>query len=140
MNKEQKVTSLELAKKIYDKAKEKGFELPESEYSWIIDNETGKATLSKSWNPFDLNECEEYSYCQAFDIAELGEMLPCCIWKNKTSYFLETAKVSNHWVVDYVLNCNEKIEAMLENEIFEDITEAEARGKMYFYLLDNNLL
>lgn len=34
MNKENKVTSKKLSKKIHDKAKEKGFELPESEYYW----------------------------------------------------------------------------------------------------------
>ena len=111
MNKEQKYTSLKLSKKIQDKAIEKEFELPRAEYSWVTDNKTGKAEIAKSHKPFDNFNCKEYSYYRAYDTSELGEMLE--------KY---RVPVSIWWLLKAEKN------------------EAEARGEVFFYLLDNDLL
>ena len=146
MNKEQKVISLELSKKIDALAKKKGIELPESEYSWVLDNETGKAILSKSWKPFDLNECEKYSYYRAYDTSELGEMLPRMIKiddkkvKNKHKkiigiFKLHFYKNDYEWLLQYKEWHGDKGLIITDAK-----TEAEARGKMLIYLISNKLL
>lgn len=124
MNKEEKYISQPLAKELQKVAKEKGFELPKSEYSWIVDNETGKATLSKSWNPFDLNECEEYSYYKTYDTSELGEMLP------------DTVRFARDGKVFVALGIGKKYETIGQRAK----TEAEVRGKMLIYLIKNKLI
>jgi hypothetical protein len=66
-------------------------------------------------------------YASAFTVAELGEMLP--------EYF-ETHRVDEMYFVDYI----KKGKMLLRmNGAIED-TEANARGKMLIYLLENKLL
>ena len=120
MNKENKVTSLELAKKIYDKATEKGFELPDSEYLWCKWMRDGEYewTLEKNDIACYGGAIEKVP---AYDIAELREM----IGKKMLETYMNAGKVS---VTSY------------GHPQFDEDTFAEAMGKMYFYLLDNDLL
>lgn len=118
MNKENKVTSLELSKKIHDKAIEKGFELPESEYYW---------SLISRGNFYLLVEHKKLSASnnnyQALDCAELGDILPDSISQAKTDKC-------------FMIKFPDKTCLCLEAAK----TEAEVRGKMFYYLLDNDLL
>ena len=119
MNNTKKYISQPLAKKIHDKAKEKGFELPESEYMW---SEQMQKIVTRKWflaqDPYNQDKLQDDGFRQAveetynlYDIAELGEILE----KYKIA-------VSIWWLLR------------------AEKTEAEARGKMYFYLLSNDLL
>ena len=100
MNKEQKCISLSLAKELQQVAKEKDFELPESEYYYIETNQ-----ISDTWDWELLTEeeireldVEKRNRIRAYDTSELGEI------------------------------------------VFEDKTEAEARGKLLVFLIKNNLI
>ena len=147
MNKEQKVTSLKLSKKIHDKAKEKGFELSESEYCWaeiwslretgkkmkyggdeLESYFTGRIELVKGYYREDPNG-KYRCIADAYDIAELGEMLPdyCLSGKADGTY--------NCWKFTEMCLCNIEHYNTFRTDIL-----AEAMGKMYFYLLDNDLL
>ena len=80
MNKEQKVISQSLAKKIHDLAKEKGFELPESEMYYASEDDdkfilTDQTNFMQGSYP-DVEECEYPILYPAYDTSELGEMLP----------------------------------------------------------------
>ena len=134
MNKENKVISLKLAKKIYDKAKEKGFELPESEMCWAENSYLiegykveGKKEVLTSGGIIPL---EVYP---AYDIAELWEIIP----GNVGGYYFQTQK----GLMGNMFYCSALI--MEDNRIIhqeEEKTIAEAMGKMFYYLLDNDLL
>ena len=148
MNKENKVTSQPLAKKIHDKAKEKGFELPESEIWWARIKGDKKFHLTKWLTQKEFNkdkteylgvgissagsvEIEEaIEYYRAYDIAELGEMLP----KHTGGYFLKIQMDNKFYFSTHI---SEDYEDLHQEE--ED-TFAEAMGKMFYYLLDNDLL
>lgn len=134
MNKENKVTSLKLSKKNHDKAKEKGFELPESEWYWAENSYLteyykieGKKKVLKDGEIFPL---EVYP---AYDITELSEMLPPKVESN----YIETTRCSDksgfNCLVGYLSSVDKAIS-------FNEKTMAEAMGKMYFYLLENDLL
>ena len=148
MNNINKVTSLELSKKIHDKAIEKGFELPESEYSWIIDNTTGERNLIKSNKPFDVFECEVYSYYRAYDTAELGEILDGYdVGKALTGWRCDDGggdRYVCHFPFELLplldLSDKEKREYYETYPPQEAKTMADAMGKMFYYLLDNDLL
>ena len=125
MNKENKVISLELAKKIHDKAIEKGFELPESEMYWAENSYLteyykieGKKKVLKDGEIFPL---EVYP---AYDIAELGKMLKKA-FDNLSGTMINDPR--GHYKRLWQRTTG-----------FED--EAEARGNLCFYLLDNDLL
>ncbi len=117
--KEKKVISLELSKKIYELAKKKGIEL-ESEYCW------GKPKREKAIyvlvKKIKNGHCD-WDYIPVLDTTELGELL-----KDREERF---ADAFPYWDKGTWTNSH------LSDEIR---TEAEARGLMYFYLLDNNLL
>lgn len=66
--------------------------------------------------------------CSAFNVAELGEILPI----NLNSYKLDTGK----WYCE----AHECYGAETNWEYTEDETEANARAKMLIYLLENKLL
>ncbi len=127
MNKEQKVISQPLAKKIHDKAKEKGFELPESNWYWGSDKKL-YYRFDKSMIDFDQQVLvkksyfkDDFKWCQTFDIAELREM----IGKKMIETYMNAGKVS---VMSY------------GHPQFDEDTFAEAMGKMFYYLLKNNLI
>ena len=129
MNKEQKYTSIELSKKIYDLAKKKGIELPESELYW---KKTIKKDNERNFGKYYLIHntyfCKE-NRIPAYDTAELGMILPDQTICRKD--FIKTTQNTIYSVDVADIEIKENIFAY---------TEAEARGKMYFYLLDNNLL
>lgn len=140
MNKDKKCISLPLAKKISELAKIKGIELPESEHKWVEILEKG---IEPNWHLVgDDEKPEDYCFVEgdqmgriikAFDVSELGEMLPKRLIK-KVEYWFNVARMSHGWVVGYV----SKKEGILFQEA--GITEAEARGLLYYYLMENDLL
>ena len=128
MNKENKVTSLKLSKKIHDKAKEKGFELPESECSHLVVEDKYNTTseivnFSKENRSGKYSDGTEWSekFYKAYDIAELREL----IGKKMIETYMNAGKVSV---------------AIYGHPQFDEDTFAEAMGKMFYYLLDNDLL
>lgn len=133
MNKEEKVTSLKLSKKIYELAKKKGIEL-ESEYFWkkYYENGIEKCAIAKTLDS-EVDYPEKYP---ALDTAEWGMILPDTInFRDKETYsWIEIGKIGNTWNVIYRVGC-----ANADIKITDDIL-AEAMGKMYYYLLDNNLI
>jgi hypothetical protein len=138
-----KVISQPLAKKIYDKAKEKGFELPESERYRNYQGSITKNRCGSSHNGGQICTSDIVQYYPAFDCAELGEMLPEMIDFRKDKYFLE---IKDNWIVDYYFDsypsCGGILEICKELDIKNIPSEnlAEAMGKMFYYLLDNDLI
>ena len=131
MNKENKVTSLKLSKKIQDKAKEKGFELPESEYCWRDSKRFGVELVSiEEFRILDgsriklVSEKGLYKGYFAYDIAELGKILKKA-FDNLSGTMINDPR--GHYKRLWQRTTG-----------FED--EAEARGNLCFYLLDNDLL
>lgn len=116
--KPEKYISLELAKEIAEVAKDKGVELPKSQYIWNT-HEVG------SEQPF----LEEYrgdrnGEIEAYDCQELGEILPRPIYidSQRKGLWNLAVRIKDEW---------EKEQGM---------TEPEVRGKMLLYLLKNDLL
>lgn len=122
MNKEQKVISLSLAQKISKVAKEKGIELPESYFGWY-------QKYNEVWEIGDMEEAmnhakmigeataPQWEYFKAFDTSELGEMLI----KTRIEYRKELRGLWNCPSLEKIFNPN-------------------FLGKMYLYLLENDLI
>ncbi len=137
----QKVTSLELSKKIDALAKKKGIKL-ESEMYWykFFEDEDFELFSKKDIINTLVKKKETYP---ALDTAEWGMILPEIIIFRKDRYELE---IKEKWSVDYYFDSYPSCGGMLR--LLEEISDqncfddnfAEAMGKMYFYLLDNNLL
>ena len=158
MNKEQKVTSLELSKKIYELAKKKGIKL-ESEYVWVLSKSLyndekpewylTRKTQTKFFKfykkpkntKFEFGKIKLIAKCDyevinkiipALDTAELGEILPGnidgCVFQIQKGIMGKIYYCSLVGVDDG------------KGHQKEEKTMVEAMGKMYFYLLDNNLL
>ena len=69
----------------------------------------------------------QYVICSAFTVAELGEMLP---------FYFSGEKHSNDWRCGFANN-----DGRFKNVPFVSAdTEADARGKMLVYLLENKLI
>ena len=145
MNNINKVTSLELSKKIHDKTKKKGIKL-ESEYVWYFDKLRENKWFLLKRNSEDFRKTVYQKYCSALDISELGEMLPRMIRiddkkvKNKHKkvigiFKLHFYKNDCEWFLQYK-EWHGEFGLILVNAK----TETEARGQMYFYLLSNDLL
>jgi len=76
----------------------------------------------------------EYEY-SAFSVAELGEMLPKTLpTECHHTYDLEIRFTHLGWEIRYEADCNGSVK-----KITHDISEANARGKMLIYLLENKL-
>ena len=126
MTKNEKYTSLELSKKIDDLAKKKGIEL-ESEYYWTtvaLIPTVKNGMKSFEWQLHkEKDDFDDYSgeCIPALDTAELREMM------------------EKKWIETY-MNAGKVSVMIYECPQFDEDTFAEAMGKMYFYLLDNNLL
>lgn len=131
MKLEQQVTSLEISRKL----KELGAK-QESCFYWCEVDTTDDWDLRPAKSVFgkEIDYGNSYlSEVSAFTIAELGEMLAeqaekfpveKCIW-------FGSEKVGKYW------ECGS--EKMLDHT-FEDEFEADARGKMLIYLLENKLI
>ncbi len=153
MKKEYKVISLSLAKELQQVAKEKGFELPESKYAWRVSGRLGIELIkTESFRIFDgkriklISEKGLYNGFFAYDISELREILPKkirlkthCIGKSGNDIIMELCfGVGGKYNKFYVAYGEKGI--ITNHRYFEAETEAEARGKMLIYLIENNLL
>ena len=114
MNLKEQVTSLELSKKL----KELGVE--QNSIFWWVNYTSGK----EDWDLKFSKQRLASEFISAFSVAELGEMLQ--EWKNLR---LDSTKDSNGWSI-----------AKNETDRIYADTEADARGKMLIYLLENNLI
>ena len=129
-----KFISLELAKKIHETAKAKGVELPESEYVYLAYEEKrpnyilGNLKYTELKKRTGIENKNYYEIFNAYDVAELGEILPY------------------EWVIykipagEYgVFNRMEEVEYM-DSAVTFSKNKADAGGKILPYLLENNLL
>lgn len=86
----------------------------------------------------ELDKDEEIEIFSAFTVAELGEMLPSLMIDGEKTWFLRTSKFTSGkkptWFCTYKDDINKKYLH------FSDTTEADARGKMLIYLLENKLI
>ena len=140
MKLEQQVTSLEISKRL----KELGVK-QESFFDW----ECKMGNWSLVWGDYHVHPYVDTSdlrqYASAFTVAELGEMLPLGVRANKngkgsirgTSYFYYQEEEN----IGYSTYGYEG----REDDLFESLdvtatTEADARGKMLIYLLENKLI
>ena len=136
MTKEQKCISKELAIELQQVANKFGFELPESEYYRIEDLAGGTDNILAIGKLPD--DYLTYAFHRAYDISELGEMLP----KNIKSYWLTIIKVggnTTNWSVRYMENLLNK-ETKKWHWSKMDSNMAEAMGKMLIYLIKNKLI
>lgn len=113
MNLQQQVTSLEISKKL----KELGVK-QKSLLSWYDRNK------DNNWAITDDEMGNWGTQISAFTVAELGEMLPM---------YSSSEKHSNEWRVGIVKEGE-------RNQMAAGNTEANARGKMLIYLLENKLI
>ena len=122
MKLEQQVVSLEIAKRL----KELGVE-QESYLLWAM-------TEFGNWLVMNHHQAENYKQrFPAYTVAELGEMLPD---KFDGYMFGYNPSIKKWWVQPPYENPEDK-----ENDIIINAdTEADARGKMLIYLIDNGLL
>lgn len=135
MKLENQVTSLEISKRL----KELGVK-QESYFHWY-EASGGWNFMAHDWSEISLSKKgfkqvkDEFS---AFTVAELGEMLPVKI----VGRFLTLRKdVEDWWYVFYDDNILEfPIDKTVRIEDQAMSTEADARGKMLIYLLENDLL
>lgn len=119
MQLENQVVSLEIAKKL----KELGVK-QESYFFWVIVN--GSWVISGGYELLDEElRMETYS---AFTVAELGEMLP-------EKCFVTDKQDGKWWNVKYL-----DPHDVSKNYTTAHEGEADARGKMLIYLLENNLI
>lgn len=130
MRLENQVCSFELAKKL----KELGVD-QNSDYFWEEPKDKEWAekygystTLNK--NPIKINS---YQYYSAFNVAELGEMLPKSLpTKCHHTFDLEIRFTHLGWEIRYEAGCNGAVK-----KIIYDIFEANVRAKMLIYLIEN---
>lgn len=135
MTLQQQVTSLEISQKL----KELGLK-QESVYIWCLDRNGADEFDTRLMQNTKNNRITTLDHVSAFTVAELGEMLPSNIHQfekddsDPTGKWFSSAKTDdNTWVAGYGENSTNEVE-------FEADTEADARGKMLIYLLENNLL
>lgn len=142
MTLEQQVCSLELAKRL----KELGVK-QESFFGWYFPNED-KIRKDEKWDAPNIQivgSGNEWAWhdlqYSAFTVAELGGMLPWKILAGAWSYELETTK--NGTKIPFTVYYHRLAgEDANETQLFscEATTEADARGLMLIYLLENNLV
>lgn len=141
MTLEQQVTSLEISKRLKElRVKQEGI------FFWVICNGKKEPFLASDdlieWRETEFSDDFEY-VATAFTVAEIGEMLPDRLYDKKEDqwFFLRIGKLydsEDHyegWTVEYRSGTNYLV-FLREQEI----TEANARGKMLIYLLENKLI
>lgn len=135
MKLENQVVSLEIAKKL----KELGVK-QESLFWWVLDgvSENGWSLIRESF-VFTIGReyLERYS---AFTVAELGEMLPNGMTSSHTSWEEDEMRFQcSHYAIEQCDECHPLVVEPTKKVFYAD-TEADARGKMLMYLLENNLI
>jgi hypothetical protein len=130
MKLENQCVSLEIAKRL----KELGC-TQESLFYWH-NVDVMPSIICKHWHP----ERSGDFWISAYTVAELGEILPGQFRKYNQQiqlyreYFINHAKVGDVWLTDCV---NEASNTSLKT--FKCETEANARGRMLIYLLENKI-
>lgn len=120
MKLESQVTSLEISKRL----KELG--VKQESLFYYVGGEDGKHPIWTSFNKeISLFENKDFTY-SAFTVAELGELLPEYHWSEKQS--------------DGWCGCTRVETGKDKYIIHTQKTEADARGKMLIYLLENKLV
>lgn len=130
MKLEQQVTSLEISNCLKElKVKQ------ESYFSYCIDNSMG---IKDNLKIYTTNFAKGYPsiLASAFTVAELGEMLPDSITFEEKLYLINIYKLGNAWVVEFEENDDDS----KTHTSYQADTEADARGKMLIYLLENKLI
>lgn len=133
MKLEYQVCSLDLAKRL----KELGVK-QESYFMWCVDDSEDFLCHELRQTPSVMSQRNRHNNYCAFTVAELGEMLP---WYVEDYFWLEITRGSstqNIWNISY-----RKVRGNKNHNIIGDIdadTEADARGKMLVYLLENSLI
>lgn len=128
MKLEQQVVSLEIAKRL----KELGAK-QESLYHWV-----DSGNIQEYWSL--ISNYSGNDGLSAFTVAELGEMLPTSLYKENQTYFFNLANGNGVRCPNYVTYINGQTGIHLLNKLIWEKTEAEARGKMLIYLLENKLI
>lgn len=134
MTLEQQVTSLEISKRL----KELGVK-QEGIFDWCEIDENDWMLLLRKQKEFEALR-EKYgdneAVVSAFTVAELGEMLPKSQKTKEGILDLWCVKLHNDtWATVYLKTGDN----YSEYDQYAD-TEADARGKLLIYLLENNLL
>ena len=131
MKLEDQVVSLDLAKKL----KELGVK-QDSHFHWKRD-ESGDGPYLVASNTRYISTAGTI-LASAFTVAELGEMLPRILFRQKRTYELALGKKlrndNEEWSCRYECESNGGYVQQVAD------TEADARAKMLIYLLENNLI
>jgi hypothetical protein len=119
MKLEQQVTSLEISKRL----KELGVK-QESLFDWVDIDDNEYLLMGRKQKEFDeMDTGGKYECISAFTVAELGEML-----LEGIDYYKMNGKYHSWY------------ETGDNGQMFIENTEANARGKMLIYLLENKLI
>jgi hypothetical protein len=124
MKLEQQVTSLEISKKL----KELGVK-QESHFMWKYDEDYYLVASNSRYGTGNG------IVASAFTVAELGEIF--CTGDELGYKFKTYRAVDGVWWLTISYTENRLID---ESQMFQAITEADARGKMLIYLLENKLI
>lgn len=127
MKLEDQVISLEIAKKL----KELGVK-QESLWYWFL-LESGGIFIGQE---YEVKNIDRNFIKSAYTVAELGEMLPMRLRLKDYDYWLRTSKGKGNWDARYV--AYHKYESPFCYRQAD--TEANARGAMLVYLLENKLI
>jgi len=132
MKTENKVISLKLAKKIWETAKKKGIELPESKRYYVKEGKGLLRAAKLSLVDFIRNVVPS-SFFPAYDVAELLEMLPGEV--DGCSLCVE--KLGEAFYANYSIEGLTR--RITSTEIFMGKKLPEALGNLFLYLLENDL-
>lgn len=130
MQLEQQVINFFIAKKL----KELGVRQVSLWYLCQDQDRRYKALLISSEQKYD-NTSPYEEYYSAFTVAELGELLPddyISFKENKEWNCVELSDTDEEWWLNWRVKQS--------SPLFEEDTEANARGKMLIYLLENKLM
>lgn len=140
MKLEQQVTSLEISKDL----KELGINQSSSFYWFQMKRDENDSKLKKVIIVCHEDSIGQYpqlthvkTLCCAFTVAELGEMLPEWIKEEGREYFMNFSKSGKDWYASYGEYSQS---AYLMKHLEKDLTEADSRGWMLIYLLENKLI
>lgn len=130
MNLERQVTSLEISKRL----KELGA-WQDTLFYWTVDSRDKIKPHKVIWKGgLDKIHSDKVSILPAYTVAELGEILPSYIVSHKSIADVDSGNVAEGFVVK-----NEEMK-LGEPRYQHSKTEADARGKMLIYLLENKLI